>query len=238
MLMYGTTMFLINTLSERVNMPGLWGTVGTTAGTLSLAGGMATSGAITSWLRHLVGSPDFAVLVGEAATSPPGARGLLVLPYFAGERTPVADPDARGVIAGLTLEHTRGDLYRAVLEATALGVRHNVTAIRDGGGVIDRIVAVGGGVQSDLWLQIVSDVTGLTQLVPRITTGASFGAAFLAARAIAEPDIDEWNPVAREFTPRHQTVADYDELYALYRMLYSSTVDIAHALARRQKDAG
>ena len=68
-----------------------------------------------------------------------------MLPYFAGERTPIQDPDARGVIAGLTLSHTRGDLYRAALEATAFGVRHNVETMRAAGADIRRIVAVGGG---------------------------------------------------------------------------------------------
>ncbi len=120
-----------------------------------------------------------------------------MLPYFAGERTPIADPDARGVIAGLTIEHTRGDLDRAALEATALGVRHNVEAIRAAGGSIERVVAVGGGTQGDLWLHVVSDVTGLTQEVRSVTIGASYGAAFLAARAVASVSIDEWNPVPR-----------------------------------------
>ena len=94
---------------------------------------MATSGAITGWLRDLCGSPDYSELLADAARSPAGSRGLLMLPYFAGERTPIADPHARGIVAGLTLEHQRGDLYRAALEATAMGVRHNVEAMRAAG---------------------------------------------------------------------------------------------------------
>lgn len=235
MLMYGTTMFLVNTISERITIPELWGTVGAFEGTRNLAGGMATSGAITGWLRALVGSPDYPTLLAEAAASGPGAHGLLILPYFAGERTPVADPDARGIIAGLTVEHTRGDLYRAALEATALGVRHNVEAIRAAGGTIERVVAVGGGTQGDLWLQVVSDVTGLTQEVRAVTIGASYGAAFLAARATGTADIDTWNPVVRRVEPDASLAAGYDELYALYRALYPATVAVAHALAERQR---
>jgi xylulokinase len=124
MLMYGTTMFLVNTVPELVTSPSLWGTVGALPDTRNLAAGMATSGAITNWLRELFGSLDYAELIKLADRSGPGANGLLMLPYFAGERTPVMDPEARGMIAGLTLSHTRGDLYRAALEATALGVRH------------------------------------------------------------------------------------------------------------------
>ncbi|MGB4137790.1 MAG: FGGY family carbohydrate kinase, partial [Microbacterium sp.] len=196
MLMYGTTMFLVATGAEILRTPSMWTTVGAFAGTRNLAGGLSTSGALTAWLKDLTDAsyPD---LLAEAAESGVGARGLLTLPYFAGERTPIQDPDARGVIAGLTLEHGRGDLYRAALEATALGVRHNVETMRAAGADIRRIVAVGGGTQGRLWLQIISDVTGLVQEVPETTIGASYGAAFLAAGAVSAdgeaPAIAAWN---------------------------------------------
>lgn len=230
MLMYGTTMFLINTLKARATSTALWGTVGVVPGTYNLAGGMATSGAITAWLRRLVGSPEFPTLLSEADRSGPGAKGLLMLPYFAGERTPVADPDARGLIAGLTLEHTRGDLYRATLEATALGVRHNVEALRSLGGSVQRTIAVGGGTQGGLWTQIVSDVTGLDQLTPTVTIGASFGAAYLAAAALTPVSIEEWNPITSVTRPREESAAKYEILYGLYRELYDSTASITHRL--------
>jgi xylulokinase len=236
MLMYGTTMFLINTVHSRVTTPSMWGTVGAIEGTRNLAGGMATSGAITSWLRDLVGGPDYPTLLAEAAASGPGARGLLMLPYFAGERTPIMDPDARGVIAGLTLTHTRGDLYRAALEATAFGVRHNVETMIAAGAPIDRVVAVGGGAQGALWPQIVSDVTGLAQVIPSKTIGASFGAAFLAAALEHDVRIDDWNPPAGICAPEGGTKVDYDDLYARYLDLYPATREINHALAHRQQN--
>jgi xylulokinase len=238
MLMYGTTMFLINTVPALLAVPGLWGTVGAFPGTRNLAAGMATSGAITGWLKDLLGASDYPELLALAAASGPGARGLLMLPYFAGERTPIQDPDARGIIAGLTVEHSAGDLYRAALEATALGVRHNVEAMRAAGGTIDRIVAVGGGAQGALWTQIVSDVTGLPQIVPTVTIGASFGAAFLAAASVAHVDIDTWNPPAEVRRPDPALAAGYDELYGLYRSLYPATSEISHALAVRQRRSG
>ncbi|MFF4212125.1 FGGY-family carbohydrate kinase [Streptomyces sp. NPDC001796] len=235
MLMYGSTMFLINTVSERLLVPELWSTVGALPGTRSLAGGMATSGVITDWLRDLLGEGDADALLAEAEASGAGARGLLMLPYFAGERTPVADPDARGVIAGLTVEHARGDLYRAALEATAFGVRHNVEAMRAAGADIRRVVAVGGGTRGGLWTRIVSDVTGLEQEIRTVTLGASYGAAFLAASAIGETDIDDWNPVRERVTPDARPRSRYDDLYDLYLRLYPATRDIGHALARHQR---
>ncbi|MET7609314.1 FGGY-family carbohydrate kinase [Streptomyces avermitilis] len=236
MLMYGSTMFLINTVTERLLVPQLWSTVGALPGTRNLAGGMATSGVITDWLRELFGAPEHTALLAEAEAAGPGAKGLLMLPYFAGERTPVADPDARGMIAGLTVEHTRGDLYRAALEATAFGVRHNAEAMRAAGADVHRVVAVGGGTRGGLWTRIVSDVTGLEQEIRTVTLGASYGAALLAAQAVGDADIDAWNPVREQVTPDARLRPRYDDLYDLYLRLYPATRDIGHALARQQRD--
>ncbi|MBN7794167.1 FGGY-family carbohydrate kinase [Microbacterium esteraromaticum] len=238
MLMYGTTMFLIATGAQTLRTPSMWTTAGAFAGTRNLAGGLSTSGALTAWLKDLTDA-DYPQLLTEAEASGPGARGLLMLPYFAGERTPIQDPDARGVIAGLTLSHGRGDLYRAALEATALGVRHNVETMRAAGADIRRIVAVGGGTQGRLWLQIVSDATGLAQQIPATTIGASYGAAFLAASATApagqEPRIDAWNPVTETITPDPAAQPVYDELFDRYLRLYAGTRDVVHELAAVQR---
>lgn len=239
MLMYGTTMFMVFTNgAETLRTPSIWTTAGAFAGTRNLAGGLSTSGALTAWLAGLTGA-DYPELLAEAETSGAGARGLLVLPYFAGERTPIQDPDARGVIAGLTLDHTRGDLYRAALEATALGVRHNVETMRAAGADILRIVAVGGGTQGRLWLQIVSDVTGLVQEVPATTIGASYGAAFLAATATAAPDgtpvIADWNPISERIHPDEAVRPLYDALFDRYVRLYEGSKPVVHELAAAQR---
>ena len=236
MLMYGTTLFFINTVTEPVRDVSLWGTVGALEGTRNVAGGMATSGAITGWLRELFGSPEFAVLVEEADAAGVGAHGLVMLPYFAGERTPLMDPDARGVIAGLSLRHTRGDLYRAALEATGFAVRHNIETIEEAGGSIERIVAVGGGTKSDVWAQIVTDITGRPQVIPRESIGASYGIAWLATQLVTPIPAAEWNPPVRVIEPRPENAQAYEELYELFRSLYPATAPIAHALAARQQD--
>jgi len=181
------------------------------------------------------GSPDYGELLALAADSGIGANGLLMLPYFSGERTPIMDPQARGVIAGLTLSHTRGDLYRAALEATGYAVRHNLEAFEEAGGDIQRIVAVGGGTQGGLWTQIVSDITGRPQEIRAQSIGASYGAAFLAAQLVEPVSIDAWNPVQETVEPRPEVASQYDELYRLYRGLYPQTADTVHALAARQQ---
>ncbi|MFC0531627.1 FGGY-family carbohydrate kinase [Phytohabitans kaempferiae] len=237
MLMYGTTMFLIHTVPERITHPALWGTVGARPGTRNLAGGMATSGAVTQWLRELLGSPDYTELLTAADAAGVGGNGLLMLPYFAGERTPILDPHARGVLAGLTAWHTAGDLYRAALEATGFAVRHNIETIEAAGGDVRRVVAVGGGTQGGLWTQIVSDITGLPQEIREVSIGACYGGALLAAQLVTDVSIEDWNPVARIVTPRLETAAEYGDRYDLYRRLYASTADIVHALARRQSSS-
>jgi xylulokinase len=237
MVMYGTTMFLIQVLADPRPHPGLWTTRGTLPGTYSLAAGMATSGAITDWLRRLVGR-DFTELVAAAAEVPAGSRGLLLLPYFAGERTPLFDPDARGIVAGLTTAHGLGELYRAALEGIAYGVRHNIEAMSASGGVARRLVAVGGGTRGGLWTQIVTDVTATEQQIPEETVGAALGDALLAGIATgADPDVSAWNPVRTTIRPDPERAGVYAEFYPRYRELYPSTADIAHFLADRQRAA-
>ena len=234
MVMYGTTMFLVQVVDSPRPNPGLWTTSGVLPGTSTLAAGMATSGAVTDWLRGLVGG-TFEDLVARAAEVPAGSRGLLVLPYFAGERTPLFDPSARGVIAGLTLSHGSGELYRAVLEGIAYGVRHNLEAMTLAGGAARRLVAVGGGTQGGLWTQIVSDVTGLPQQLTRESIGACLGDAMLAA-SVDGVDVSGWNPVVETVEP--DPSGPYEEFYARYRELYPATLDITHFLAEQQHRAG
>ncbi|GAA2463643.1 FGGY-family carbohydrate kinase [Nocardia seriolae] len=235
MIMYGTTMFLTQVLTHPRPQPGLWTTCGTWPGTYTSAAGMATSGAITDWLRTLTAT-DFTDLLDEAAHVPPGSRGLLVLPYFAGERTPLFDPDARGMIAGLTLTHQRADLYRAVLEGIAYGVRHNLEVMSAAGAPATRLVAVGGGTKGGLWTRSVSDVTGLPQQLPADTVGAALGNALLAAES-QSIDTAAWNPIIATIEPDPTRTARYDPYYRHYRSLYEATRSTAHFLAREQHRA-
>jgi xylulokinase len=239
MLMYGTTLFLVEVVTQPRPHRALWSTAGIFAGTYSLAAGMATSGALTAWLQDIAGDLPYETLLREAAAVAPGSDGLVVLPYFAGERTPIFDPRARGVICGLTLSHGRGHLYRALLEATGYGLRHIFEAMRDAGGGGKRLVAVGGGTQGGLWTQIVSSVTGRDQVIPSETIGASYGDALLAAIAVglAAPDA-EWNPPAAIVRPDPAAQEVYNRLYPIFRDLYPATREAAHALADMQTAGG
>lgn len=233
-LMCGTTLFLVANSPARVRHASLWGTTGTREGTFNMAGGLATSGALTNWFREISGVSDYGQLVAAARNVPAGSDGLLTLPYFAGERTPIQDPDARGVMVGLSLKHKRGHIYRSLLESTAFAVRHNIEVMEEAGASIERIAAAGGGVTSDLWPQIVSDVTGRAQELREVSVGASYGDAFMVAQTLGQvASLDEWNPVAKVIEPTKTPV--YDQLYASYRELYTATANIQHRMTKIQE---
>jgi xylulokinase len=236
MVMYGSTMFFVQVLRARTTHPMLWNTAGLEPDSTTLAAGMATSGSLTTWLQQITGDVSFADLLQEAAATAPGADGLLVLPYFAGERTPIFDPQARGIFAGLTLRHTRGHLFRAVYEGIAFGIRQILDHLDHADEPVERLVAVGGGTRGGLWTQIVTDVTGREQMLPAQTIGASYGDALLAAIGTGlVPAATDWAQTTATVTPdrTHQKV--YDELYDVYCGLYPATRDVAHRLAAIQE---
>jgi xylulokinase len=231
MLMYGSTMFLVQIIDTYYSDPVLWTTTGVERDSLALAAGTSTAGSMVSWLQNVTGGADFDVLMAEAQRVPPGSEGLLALPYLAGERTPVFDPIARGVLAGLTLRHGRGHLFRAAYEGIAFGVREILERFDDAHAGL-RTVAVGGGLRSPIWAQAVSDITGRTQEVPEQAIGASYGDALLAAigSGLVPADTD-WAKISREITPetRHRDL--YDDLYSTWLQLYPSTRSLVHRLA-------
>jgi hypothetical protein len=209
MLMYGSTIFIIMLTENRVRDPRLWYAPWLFPDQHASMSGLATSGTLTHWFRdnfarELPRDQAAAMLTAEAEASPPGARGLVVLPYFSGERTPIHDPQARGVLFGLNLTHDRGDLFRAVLEGIAYGTRHVFETYVEAGQDPGAILAVGGGTKNRVWSQATSDVAGRTQIIRAKTIGASLGDAFLAALAVGDvsrADIARWNPLASEVRP-------------------------------------
>jgi xylulokinase len=236
MLMYGSTMFFIQHTESKVRHPGLWTNTARVPRGYSAAAGMATSGLITNWVRDLTGA-DFPDLLAEARQAPAGSDGLVLLPYFAGERTPIVDPMASGVWLGMTLRHTRGHLYRSVLEGVGFGVRHNIETMAEAGARPRRLVAVGGGASVTLWPQIVSDVSGYPQDFPTIALGASYGDARMVADELGV-DTAGWNPVRERLVPDLTHRERYDELYSVYRDAYVALRPQLHRLADHRRRNG
>lgn len=237
MLMYGSTMFFVQVLEEFHAHRQLWTTAGVERGSLTLAGGMSTSGSLITWMAQLFGGIPMETLMAEAAAAGPGAGGLLLLPYFAGERSPILDPDARGTIIGLTLRHGRGHLVRAALEGICFGLRQSLELFESSGQPIQRILAVGGGTQGTLWTQLVSDILGRPQIIPEQTIGASYGDALMAAigTGAVPPDTD-WTRPARVVEPNPEAAELYNSLFQDYCRLYPATAGHMHALAQVQRE--
>jgi xylulokinase len=146
-------------------------------------GVMLNAAGALRWLRDALGGADYRTLDEEAAAWEPGVEGLTFLPYLAGERTPHADPDARGAFAGLSLRHDRGALVRAVLEGVAYGLRDSLDLIAELGDLPDRGRVSGGGGRSEEWLRIVASVLELPLERTAVDEGAAFGAALLGGVA-------------------------------------------------------
>jgi xylulokinase len=234
MLMYGSTIFIILVTAERVRDKRLWYAPWLFPRLHASMAGLATSGTLTHWFRDTMAreldpTSAMAALAAEAASSPPGAKGLVLLPYFSGERTPIHDPLAKGVIFGLDLTHDRGDLMRAALEGIAYGTKHIIDTYLEAGQDPRTILAVGGGTKNRIWAQATSDITGRTQILREKIVGASYGDAFLAALAIgaANPDdIKAWNPKASALVPDAANGAVYRRAYRLYREIYARMRDL------------
>ncbi|MBV8080895.1 MAG: xylulokinase [Actinobacteria bacterium] len=197
-------------------VPGTWHAMGVM---LSAAGSLA-------WLRSVVGG-DYAGLDEEAALWPVGIEGLLFAPYLAGERTPHADPDARGAFVGLSLRHDRGALARAVLEGVAFGLRESLDLLRELGvePTVGRVS--GGGAASELWVRIVASVLGLPLERVAVEEGAAYGAALLAGvRAGVFADAREAVARCVRVRDRFEPEWDYDDAFRRYRRLYPTLKEL------------
>lgn len=232
MAMYGSSGYFIRVGSTQTTHPDLWAAPFVFEGTSVLAAGTSTAGTATRWIAEVLGIAGdhedqmFARLIELAATSESGARGVLALPHFAGERTPFQDAESRGAVVGLGLEHTQGDVARAVLEGIGHSIAEAILTFHRAGATIRRVTAVGGATRNEFIVGTVSTITGLEQDITD-SRGAAFGDAFLAALgvgAVASPaDVSGW--VRHRATARPQPdaedrlKADHEDYVALYRAL-------------------
>ena len=246
-LIYGTTAVILGCSNNPRVHSKLFGGAYCLDGRYILGGATAAAGALTTWYldnfgaeaRKLAaesGVSAYEALYMDAERVPPGSDGLVILPYFSGARTPVNDERARGVILGLTLQHTGRHLYRALLESVGYEIRHHIDAMGEAGVAPRTIRAVGGGTRNPLWTQAVSDITGLEQVCVSNPVGAPLGAAYLAALGTGLVDgVDalrrRWVGTDRVVRPDDSRKSVYDTLYGVYRRAYPATADLGHTLA-------
>jgi xylulokinase len=209
-------------------VPGRWHVMGVTQ----------AAGLSLRWFRDRFASASAAPgrdpydqLTAEAASVPPGADGLLWAPYLMGERTPHLDPDARGVLAGLTASHTRAHVVRAILEGVAFSLKDTFTIFEEMNVPVKRIRLGGGGARSPLWRQIQADVYGHEVEIVEAEEGAAYGAAILAgvgARIWPSVDAacDSVVRVVDRVQPNPANAAVMKSAYAAYRRVYPAMKSI------------
>lgn len=208
-------------------------------------GGMSTAGALTKWFSEQfspeqwkigeAGGIPFEQLEKAAFKVPPGCEGLLILPYFMGERCPIWDSEARGLVMGLSLKHSGAHIYRAILEAVGYGMRHMIETLEEDININACCKLTGGGSGSRLWNQILSDITGKTLV--RMPTGAEapYGDAFLAAYSVGSvqnfSDIKGWVKEGETISPAKEKSEFYDNYFEIYKHLYYAIKEDMHRLA-------
>jgi xylulokinase len=211
-------------------------------------GGTVATGALTKWFRdnfgeiekimhHRININAYDLLIRQAEEVEPGSSGLVVLPYFSGERTPINDPLARGMIFGLTSYHTRAHIYRSLLEAAAYSFNHHLEIFKKYKFDISKIIACGGGTKSRLWTQIVSDVIGYDQFVPGAPLGSEIGSAYMCAYSVGmindlktlKEIIDKQDTKKIEYHKDNHLL--YEKYFNIYKKLYLNNKETMHEIS-------
>ncbi|MGB3414627.1 MAG: FGGY-family carbohydrate kinase [Microbacteriaceae bacterium] len=248
MLMYGSSSFMIQMFDAPVPDKILWSSPFVFEQSYVLSAGTSTAGTLTHWIADIlgIGSADdpqarFAELLRLAEESPIGAKNLLMLPYFSGERTPHHDPEARGVLSGLTLSHQRSDIVRAALEGVAHSIVDALSRYEEIKQRPRTIRAVGGGTKNTIFIQTVSDLLNQEQIIAD-TPGASYGDAMLAALAVGyfteRSELAAWCQTGDTIRPNLDSRKILLPLHQDFKQLYSSTKDIIHNQYERDTTHG
>jgi len=196
-----------------------------------LQGGTVGGGGVLRWMRQEFGEgASFDELTSLAEKIPAGSDGVTFLPYMSGERSPIWDPDAKGVFYGLSFDKTKGHFIRAALEGVAYALEHNLRTAAEAGVEADELIAMGGASNSVLWTQIKADVTGRKIKVPTSDTATTLGACILAGVGVGvydsfEQAAEETIVITREQQPDENAHEQYKKSMELYLELYDDLKD-------------
>jgi xylulokinase len=204
-------------------------------------GCMASSGSVVKWLMAQLGLNDFDKVSAKASALPPGSEGLVLLPYFLGEKTPIFDTNARGVFFGLSLSHRSEHLFRAALEAVAFGFRHHVDVLAEMKADVKRVYLSNGGAKSELWKKIVVDVIGKPAEYVPSNPGSCLGVALITMEATGLSQgwatLDKVLATRRRIEFSQESHDLYEPFYDIYRKLYRQLKPLFEQLARTSAQA-
>lgn len=250
---YGSSMFYyycVDRLVDHYVSPGgngslKGGKVFTVPGTFCIGDGTNAAGTLTRWVRDTLyaqelavqeqgGENAYAVMAREAAQIPAGSDGLMMLPYIYGERSPLQDPRAAGMIFGLRGNHGRGHINRAALEAIGYSTCQHLLLFAEMGLPPKRIITAGGGTKNRTWMQIICDMAGLPITIPEPYQCSAYGDAMLAAVGCGAlkdfPALRDALPRGTVLTPDPENHRLYQEQYPIFRDLYLANRERMYAL--------
>lgn len=247
MIQFGSSIYIILGTETLIDDDRLWREAFIVPGMCDISAGTNAAGSLTKWYRDTIfsdlltseksgGHNAYESMSEGLETIPPGSENLVTLPYFAGERTPINDPLAKGIICGLSLAHTRAHLYHSALESVGYSINQQIGIMKEHNTPIDCIYCVGGGSKSSVWMQIVTDIIGETLYLPAITVGASYGDALMAAIGIQYPGFESFMKLKNHikpgkiYTPNTENHELYKKFQAIYDELYSVNKEIMHKL--------
>jgi xylulokinase len=172
----------------------------------------------------------YQIMTENAGAIPAGSDGLLFLPYLTGERTPHADPYAKGVFFGISLLHTKPHFTRSILEGVAFGLRDSFEIFNELGIPVYQVRISGGGARSELWRQIIADILGVELVTINVTEGAAYGAAILSSvgakfYSSVEEATEKMIKITGRTSPNMEKNNFYTQLYQQYKFLYKLLKD-------------
>lgn len=245
MLQFGSSVFIYCCTDRLVVDDRVRGNNFLIPGTFSVAAGTNNCGTITKWFRDNLypeavlrekteGINAFQTMMEQVQKIPVGSEDLVTLPYFAGERTPINDPNARGMMIGLKLCHTKHHMYRSALEGIAFSVAQHVDILKENGISPLRLMAVGGGTKNTVWMQMMADVIGEPIHMAAVTIGASYGDALMAGigagvfrnfaslQSVIKPSVT--------VQPNMENHEKYKKYRAIFDSAYPATREMMHSL--------
>ena len=223
----------------------------TVPGTYSIGDGTNAAGTLTRWVRDLLyaselkqeeagGENAYQIMAREAAEVPAGSEGLLMLPYIYGERSPLQDPKASGVLFGLTGKHTRKHINRAALEAVGYSTYQHIQIFKEMGLEPKRVVTAGGGTKNLVWMQIICDILGQKLIIPEHYQSSCYGDALMAALGVGYlrdyKDLRKVLPKGTVLNPDTTNHAVYERNYPHFVQLYLQNKKLMHLL-KEENDA-
>lgn len=245
MLMYGSTAFMLHVTDTFPTSDKLWRSPYVLSPYTAICAGTSTAGAVTTWLKQVMGKDlisleeqskgnAFDFLFSEAKDIPLGSEGVMVLPYFLGQRMPDPNPNATGAIFGLKMHHRRGHIVHATFEGIGYNIAQLFSLLGDQFRDKANIKAIGGGTKTPLWLQIVSDICGIRQAVPEVKIGAAYGDALLAGLGIGLiKDKDAIKSIIKTdyiVEPDLHNFEKYQKYLEINKQLYTSTFELMSKL--------